>query len=232
MTATNDRISIPDRSRPDTTTAFPVGHQGGNDRCATGAKLRGREDITIATWTVRTLRAAGKVEELLHEMDRYKWSILGLCEMRWKKSGEIPTDGGHRMYLSGKQDKHEQGVGYLVHKDIVKSVIGCRPVSSRLMTVRLRASPFNITIIQVYAPTSSYDDSEVDEFYRELQSLVDQTPKQDILVLQCDWNAKVGEDAQADWGEVCGTFCNPKTNGRGFKLRNFPTYNILCWKTT
>ena len=73
MTATNDRISIPDRSRPGTTTAFPVGHQGGNDKCAAGT---GREDITIATWNVRTLRAAGKVEELLHDMDRYKWSIL------------------------------------------------------------------------------------------------------------------------------------------------------------
>ena len=70
-----------------------VGHQGGNDKCATDAKLRGREDITIATWNVKTLRAAGKVEELLHDMDRYKWSILGLCEMRWTKSGEIPTDG-------------------------------------------------------------------------------------------------------------------------------------------
>ena len=66
------------------------------------------------------------------------------------------------------------------------------------MTVRLRASPFNITIIQVYAPTSNYDDNEVDEFYRELQSLVDQTPKQDIQVVQGDWNAKVGEDAQKD----------------------------------
>ena len=176
MTATNDRISILDRSRPGTTTVFPVGHQGGNDNCATGAKLRGREDINIATWNVRTLRATGKVEELLHEMDQYKWSITGLCEMRWKTSGEIPTDGGHRVYFSGKEDKHEQGVGFLMHKGIVKSVIGCRTISSRLMTVRLRASPFNITIIQVYAPTSSYDDSEVDEFYRELQSLVDQTP--------------------------------------------------------
>ena len=47
-----------------------------------------------------------------------------------KKSGEIPTDGGHRLYFSGKEDKHEQGVGFLVHKDIVKSVIGCRPVST------------------------------------------------------------------------------------------------------
>ena len=202
MTAKNDRISIPDRSQPGTTTAFSVEHQGGN-KCATGARLRGREDITIATWNVRTLRAAVKVEELLHEMDRYKWSILGLCEMRWKKSGEIPTDGSHRVYFSGKEDKHEQGVGFLVHKDIVKCIIGCRPISSRLMTVRLRASPFNITIIQVYVPTSSYDDSEVDEFYRELQSLVDQTPKQDMVV-QGDRNAKVGEDAQEDRGDVCG----------------------------
>ena len=89
------------------------------------------------------------MEELLHEMDRYKWGILGLCEMRCKKSGEIPTDRGHRVYFSGKEDKHELGVGFLVHKDIVKSVIGSRPISSRLMKVRLRASPFNITIIQV-----------------------------------------------------------------------------------
>ena len=152
--------------------------------------------------------------------------------MRWKKSGEIPTDGGHRVYFSGKEDKHEQGVGFLVHKDIVKSVIGCRPISSRLMTVRLRASPFNITIIQVYAPTSSYDDSDVDEFYRELQSLVDQTPKQDILVVQGDWNAKVGEDAQEDWREVCGPSCNPETNDRGLKLLDFAIYNNLVLANT
>ena len=209
----------------------PVGHQGGNDKCATGSKLRGREDIAIATWNVRTIRAAGKVEELLREMGRYKWSILGLFEMRWKKFGEIPTDGRHRVYFSGNEDKHEQGVGFLVHKDIVKSVIRCRPISSRLMTVRLRASPFNITIIQVYAPTSSYDDSEVDEFYRELQSLVDQTPKQDILVVQGDWNAKVGEGAQEDWGKVCRPSCNPETNDRGLKLLDFATYNLVLANT-
>ena len=75
--------------------------------------------------------------------------------------------------------------------------------------------------------TSSYDDSEVDEFYRELQSLVDQTPKQDILVVQGDWNAKVGKDAQEDWGEVCGPFCNPETNDRGLKLLDFAIYNNL-----
>ena len=152
--------------------------------------------------------------------------------MRWKKSGEIPTDGGHSVYFSGKEDTHKQGVGFPVHKDIVKNVIGCRPISSRLMTVRLRASPFNITIIQVYAPTSSYDDSNVDEFYRELQSLVDQTPKQDILFVQGDWNAKVGEDAQEDWGEVCGPSCNPEINDRGLKLLDFAIYNNLVLANT
>ena len=185
--------------------------------------------MTYQLWNVRTLRAADKMEELLHEMDRYKWSILGLCEMRWKKSGEIQTDWGHRVYFSGKEDKHEQGVGFLVHKDIVKSVIAN---SSKLMTVRLRASPFNITIIQVYAPTSNYDNSEVDEFYRELQSLVDQTPKQDILVVQGHWNAKVGEDAQEDWGEVCGLFCNTETNDRELRLLDCATYNNLVLANT
>ena len=70
-------------------------------------------------------------------------------------------------------------------------------------------------------------DSETDEFYRKLQSLVDQTPKQDILVEQGNWNAKVGDDAQEDWGDVCGPFCNTETNDRGLKLLDFPTYNNL-----
>ena len=91
---------------------------------------------------------------------------------------------------------------------------------------------FNITIIQIYASTSSYDDSEVDEFYLELQSLVAQTPKQDILVVQGDWNAKVGEDAHEDWGEVCGLFCNPETNDRALKLLDFATYNKLVLANT
>ena len=58
-------------------------HQDGGVKCATGAssKIQGR-DITISTWNTRTLRAAGKLQELTHEMDRYRWNILGLCEMR------------------------------------------------------------------------------------------------------------------------------------------------------
>ena len=71
----------------------------------------------------------------------------------------------------------------------------CRPVSSRLIAIRLRAAPFNITIVLVYAPTSDYDDKEIEEFCDQLQNVIDQTPKKDILVVEGDWNAKTGLDA-------------------------------------
>ena len=73
---------------------------------------------------------------------------MGLCEMRWKNFGEMLTDDGHKVYFSGEEGKHEYGVGFLVHKDVVGAVLGCQPVSSRLISIRLRAAPFNITIIQ------------------------------------------------------------------------------------
>ena len=116
-----------------------------------------------------------------------------------------------------------------MHNDVVDAVLGYRPVSSRLISIRLRVAPFNITIIQVYAPTSGHDDSKVDHFYRQLQETIDQTPKKDILVVQGDWNAKVGKDAQADWGEVCGPYCNVKTNER---LLEFATFNNIVRTNT
>ena len=67
-----------------------------------------------------------------------------------------------------------------MHKDVVDAVLGCRPVSSRLISIRLRAAPLNITVIQVYAPTSGHGDSEDDHYYQQ------QTSKKDILVVQGD----------------------------------------------
>ena len=80
--------------------------------------------------------------------------------------GEMSTEDGHRVYFSGEEGKHEYGVGFLVHKDIVGAVLGCQPVSSRLISIRLRAAPFNITIIQVYAPTSGHDFHIINEISR------------------------------------------------------------------
>ena len=85
--------------------------------------------------------------------------------MRWKNFGETTTKEEHKVFSNGKEDKHDQGIRFLVHKDIVNTAMGCRPVSSRLITIRLGADPFNITVVQAYAPKSDYDDNEAEEFY-------------------------------------------------------------------
>ena len=83
----------------------------------------------------------------------------------------------------------------------------------------LEGVPFNITIVQAYAPTSDYDDNEIEEFYGQLQNVFDQTPKKDILVVQGDWNAKVGKNACRKWQGISGgPFSNDDTNERGLRL--------------
>ena len=165
-------------------------------------------------------------------MDRYRWNILGLCEMRWKNFGETTTEEGHKVFFSGKEHKHEHGVEFLVHKDIVNTVMGCRPVSSRLITIRLKAVPFNITIVQACAPTSDYDDNEIEELNDQPHNVIDQTLKKDILVVQEHWNAKVGRDACGNWQGICGPFCIGDTNERGRRLLKFATFNDLVLANT
>ena len=93
------------------------------------------------------------------------------------------------------------------------------------MKIRLRATPFNITVVQVYAPTSDYDDSKIEEFYKQLQAAVASVLSHDILVVQGDWNAKVGTDAQSDWKETCGPYCNEITISSGLRLLEFTSAN-------
>ena len=92
--------SIPNRSPTGSTRTAPSAvHQDGGVKCATGAssKIRERDNITLGTWNTRTLRAARKLQELTHEMDRYRWNILGLCEMRWKNFNETTTEEDHKV---------------------------------------------------------------------------------------------------------------------------------------
>ena len=84
--------------------------------------------------------------------------------------------------------------------------------------IRLKATPFNITVVLVYAPPSDYDDEQIEGFYIQLRSSIDKVPKKDILIVQGNWNAKVGTDKQADWPENYGPFCNAVSNERGLRL--------------
>ena len=109
MKKTTTDYTIPDRSSPGSARTTPViAYQGEGVKWDTddNNKLCTRSNISIETWNVRTLRPPGKLEELTHEMRRYRWSVPGLCEVRWRNSGETTTQDGHKLYFSGKEDRH------------------------------------------------------------------------------------------------------------------------------
>ena len=80
----------------------------------------------------------------------------------------------------------------MVNKRVRNAVLGCNLKNNRMISVRLQGKPFNITVIQVYAPTSNAEETEVERFYEDLQDLLELIPKKDVLFIIGDWNAKVG----------------------------------------
>ena len=79
----------------------------------------------------------------------------------------------------------------MVNKRVRNAVLGCNLKNDRMISVRFQGKPFNITIIQVYALTSNAEEAEVERFYKDLDDLLELTPKKDVLFIIGDWNAKV-----------------------------------------
>ena len=80
----------------------------------------------------------------------------------------------------------------MVNKHVRNAVLGCNLKNDRMISVHFQGKPFNITVIQVYAPTSNAEEAETEWFYEDLQDLLELTPKKDVLFIIQDWNAKVG----------------------------------------
>ena len=118
---------------------------------------------------------------------RYSWSIRNQMD----GLGKIQKEEHTIMYSGG--DNHTRGVGIMINKNINKAVLGYWPVSDRIIMMKIQGKPFNIAIVQVYAPTSASTDDEIDEFYNLLESTIDQVKSNEVLVVMGDLNAKVGQ---------------------------------------
>ena len=84
----------------------------------------------------------------------------------------------------------------MVNKRVQNAVLEDNHKNDRMISVRFQGKPFNITVIQVYAPTSNTEEAEVERFYEDLQDLLELTPKKDVLFITGDWNAKVGSQQE------------------------------------
>ena len=133
----------------------------------------------------------GKSEVVKQEMARVKVDILGISELKWTGMGDFNLDS-HYIYYCGKETLRRNGVALKVNTRVQNALLGFSLNNNKMISVRFQGKPFSITVIQVYAPTANAKEVEVEQFYKDLQDLLELTPKKDVLFIIGDWNAKAG----------------------------------------
>jgi len=132
----------------------------------------------------------GKLEVVKQAMERVNINILGISELKWTGMDQFNSDD-HYIYYCGQKSLRRNGVALIVNKIVKNAVLESNLKNDRIISVCFQGKPFNMTVIQVYALTSNAEESEVEEFYEDLQDLLELTPQKDILFIKGDWNAKV-----------------------------------------
>ena len=122
-------------------------------------------------------------------MVRVNINTLGITEVKWTGIGEFNSDD-HYIYYCGQESHRRNEVAIMVNKKVRNAILGCN-FKNRMISVRFQDQPFNITVIQVYVPTTNAEEAEVEQFYEDLQDLLELTPKKYVLFIIGDWNARV-----------------------------------------
>ena len=111
----------------------------------------------------------GKLEVVKQEMARVNIDILGISELKWTGMCEFNSDD-HYIYYCGQESLRRNGVAIMINKGVRNAVLGGNLKNDRMISVHFQDKPFNITVIQVYAPTSNAEEAEVERFYEDLQT--------------------------------------------------------------
>ena len=155
-------------------------------------------------------------------------NVLGISELKWTGMDEFNSDD-HYIYYCGQEFLRRNGVAIMVNKRVRNAVLGCILKNDRMISVCFQGKPFNITIIQVYASTSNAEEAEVEQFYEDLQDLLELTPKKDVLFIIGDQNTKVGSQETPG---VTGKFGLQMRNEAGQRLIEFCQENALVIANT
>ena len=119
-----------------------------------------KEEYCIGTWNVRSMNQ-GKLEVVKQAMARVNVDILEISELKWTGMGEFTSDDLY-IYYCGQESLRRNGVAIILNKRVQNAVLGCNLKNDRMISVRFQGKPFNITVIQVYAPTSNAEEAEVE----------------------------------------------------------------------
>ena len=128
----------------------------------------------------------GKLQAVKQKMARVNVDILGISDLKWTGMGEFNSDD-HYIYYCRQESLRRNGVAIMVNKRVRNAVLGYNFKNDRMISVHFQGKPFNITVIQVYAPTSNTEEAEAERFYEDFLEL---TPKKDVLFIIGDRNVK------------------------------------------
>ena len=119
-----------------------------------------KEQYCIGTWNVRSMNP-GKLEVVKQEMARVNVDILGISELKWTGMGEFNPDD-HYIYSCRQESLRRNGVAIMANRRVQNAVLGCNLKNDRMISVHFQGKPFNITVIQIHAPTSNAEEAEVE----------------------------------------------------------------------
>ena len=161
-------------------------------------------------------------------MARVIIDILRISKLKWTGMGECNSDD-HDIYYCGQESLRRNGVAIMVNKRVQNAVAGCNLKNYRMNSVRFQGKPFNITVIQVYAPISIDEEAEVEPFYEDQKGLLELTPKKDVLCIIVECNAKVGSQETPG---ITGKFGSGVWNEARQRLIEFCKENTLVIANT
>ena len=127
----------------------------------------------------------GKLEVAKQELARVNVNILEISELKWARMGEFDSDA-HSIHDCGQESLRRNGVAIIVNKRVLNAVLGCNLKNDRMISVHFQGKPFNNMVIQAYAPTSNTEEAEVEQFYEDLQELLEITTKKDAYYRRLD----------------------------------------------
>ena len=171
-----------------------------------------------------SLKKQGKLEVVKQEMARVNIDTLGVSELKWMGMDEFNSDD-HCIYYCGNNPLEEmEKPSYSTKESKMQYLDAISKMTE--WSLHFHSKPFNLTVIQVYAPTSNAEEAEVKQFYEDLLEL---TPKKDVLFIIGDWNAKVGSQETPG---VTGKFGLGVQNEAGQRLIEFCQENALVIANT
>ncbi|CAK1588315.1 unnamed protein product [Parnassius mnemosyne] len=217
--ATNRQPPVP--SGP----AIPgYGGEHGNGGAGGAKNLRWRfgchlRRLDLATYKARTQRTDEKIVELEKEIDKLRWHIIGLSEVRREGEDTVILESDNLLYHREGDHLSQGGVGFIVHKSLVNNIVKIGSVSTSVAYLILRITKrYSLKVIQVYAPTLAHPDEEVEEMYEDISRAM-HSSKTRYTVLMGDFNANL---ATRENGELkVGKFGIGQRNPRGQQLVNF-----------